>query len=46
MTKRKVLIGFNGMIADMKSNKKLCPIVIELLLRGRNLNVSLVFISV
>ena len=31
MKKRKVLIVFDDMIADMKSNKKLCPIVIELL---------------
>ena len=36
---------FNEMIADMESNKKLSPIVVELLLRGRKLNISLVFIS-
>ena len=29
----------------MESNKKLSPIVTELFLRGRKLNVSLVFIS-
>ena len=29
----------------MESNKKLSPIVTELFLRGRNLNISLVFIS-
>ena len=29
----------------MESNKKLCPIVTELFLRGRKLNISLVFIS-
>ena len=33
------------MIADIKSNKKLSPIVTELFLRGRKLNISLVFIS-
>ena len=29
----------------MESNKKLCPIVTELFLKGRKLNISLVFIS-
>ena len=43
--KRRVLIVFDDMIADMKSNKKLSPIVTELFLRGRKLNISLVFIS-
>ena len=33
------------MIADMESNKKLSPKVTELFLRGRKLNISLVFIS-
>ena len=33
------------MIADMESNRKLSPIVTELFLRGRKLNISLVFIS-
>ena len=32
------------MIADMLSNKKLNPIVTELFIRGRKLNISLVFI--
>ena len=36
---------FDDMIADMGSNKKLSPIVTELFLRGRKLNVSLVFTS-
>ena len=36
---------FDNIIADMESNKKLSPIVTELFLRGRKLNVSLVFIS-
>ena len=40
-----MLIVFDDMIADMKSNKKLSPIVTELFLRGRKLNVLLVFIS-
>ena len=43
--KRKVLIVFDDMIADMESNKILSPIVTELFLRGRKLNISLVFIS-
>ena len=33
------------MIADMEPNKKLKPIVAELFMRGRKLNVSVVFIS-
>ena len=33
------------MMADMESNKKLYPIVTELFLRGRNLNISPDFIS-
>ena len=31
------------MKADREANKKLSPIVIELFLRGRKLNISLVF---
>ena len=42
---RKVLIGFDEMIADMEGNKKLISIVDEFFLRGRKLNISLVFIS-
>ena len=42
---RRVLIVFDDMIADMESNKKLSPKVTELFLRGRKLNISLVFIS-
>ena len=42
--KRKVLIVFNDMIADMINNKKLDSIVTELFLRGRKLNISIVFI--
>ena len=40
-----MLIVFDDMIADMKSNKKLSPIVTELFLSGRKLNILLVFIS-
>ena len=41
--KRKILIVFGDMIADMLSNKKLNPIIIQLFIRGRKLNISLVF---
>ena len=43
--KRRVSIVFDDMIADMKSNKKFYPKVTELFIRGRKLNISLVFIS-
>ena len=43
--KHKTLIVFNDMIADMLSNKKLNPIVTELFIRGRKLNISLVFVT-
>ena len=43
--KRRVLIVFNNMIADMKSNKKLILIVTALFLRGRKLNILLIFMS-
>ena len=44
--KRKILIVFVDMIADMFSNKKpLNPIVTELFIRRRKLNNSLVFIT-
>ena len=33
------------MVADIESNKKLSPIVTELFLRGRKLDIPLVFIS-
>ena len=36
---------FDDMIADMEADKKISPIVTELFLRGRKLNISLVFIS-
>ena len=40
----KILIVFDDMIADMINNKKLNSIVTELFIRGRKLNISLVFI--
>ena len=43
--KRKILIVFDDMIADMINNKKLNPIVTELLIRGRKLNISIVIIT-
>ena len=42
--KRKILIVFDDMIADMLNNKNLNPIVTELFIRGRKLHISLVFI--
>ena len=41
----KTLIVFDDMTADMDHNKKLNPIVTELFIRGRKLNISLVFIA-
>ena len=41
----KILIVFDDMIADMIRNKKLNSIVTELFIRGRKLNISLVFIT-
>ena len=41
----KNLIVFDDMIADMINNKKLNSIVTELFIRGRKLNISLVFIT-
>ena len=41
----KILIVFDDMIADMINNKKLNSIVTEFFIRGRKLNISLVFIT-
>ena len=41
--KRKVLIIFDDMIADMISNNNLNPIVTELFIRCKKLNISIVF---
>ena len=43
--KRNVLIAFDDMIADMINNNKLNSIVTELFIRGRKLNISIVFIT-
>ena len=43
--KRKVLIIFDDMVADMINNDKLNPIVTELFIRGRKLNISIVLIT-
>ena len=43
--KRKISIVFDDMISYMLSTKKLNPTVIELLIRGRELNIFLVFIT-
>ena len=40
----KILIVFDDMIADMLSNKKINSLVTELFIRGKKLNISLVFI--
>ena len=42
---RKILIVFHDMIVDMFSNKNLNPVVTETFIRGRKLNISLVFIK-
>ena len=39
------MIVFDNMIADMINNKKLNSLVTELFIRGRKLNISLVFIT-
>ena len=43
--KRKILIAFDDTIANMLSNKKRNPVVTELLLRRRKLNIYFVFIT-
>ena len=43
--KRKILLVFDDMIADMLNNKKLNPIVRGLFIRGRKLNISFIFIT-
>ena len=43
--KRKILIFFDDIIADMINNKKLNSIVTELFFRGRKLKTSLFFIT-
>ena len=43
--KRKILIIFDDMIADMLSNKKLNLIVTEMFIWGRKFSICLVFIT-
>ena len=43
--KVKCLLLFDDMIANMLSNKKHNPVVTELLIRGRQLNISFDFIT-
>ena len=43
--KRKILMVFDVIIADMSNNKKLNPVVTELFIRGRKLNISIIFIT-
>ena len=43
--KRKVLIFFDDMIADMINNKKFNPVVIELFIKGRKLGIYIFFIT-
>ena len=43
--KRKMLIPFDDIIADMLSSKRSNAIVTELFITGRKLNISLVFIA-
>ena len=40
----KMLIVFDDMIADTINNKKLNSVVTDLFIRGRKLNISLIFI--
>ena len=43
--KCKMLIVFDNMIADMFSTKRLSPIVSNLFIRGKKLNISLILIT-
>ena len=42
---RRILIAFDDMIEDIKSNQKFQAIIQELFIRCRKLNISLVFIT-
>ena len=44
--KRKILIVFDDMIADVMTNKKFQAVIKELFIRCRKLNISLFFITV
>ena len=43
--KRKLLIVFNDMIADMIINKQFNPVVTELFIRKKTLNISIVLLT-
>ena len=43
--KHKIIIVLDDMVADMINNKKLNPVITELFIRGRNSNISIVFIT-
>ena len=43
--KRKILIVFDDMTADMINNKKINPVQTELFIRRRKLNISIIFIT-
>ena len=43
--KKKTINSFYDMIADMINNKKLNPVVTVLFIRGKQLNISIVFMS-
>ena len=42
--RRKILIAFNDIIADILSNKQIDQVIIELFIRCRKLNTSLVLL--
>ena len=42
---RKILLVFDDIITDIINNKKLNSVVTDLFIRGRKLNISLVFIT-
>ena len=42
--RRKILVAFNDIIVDILSNKQIDQVIIELFIRGRKLNISLVLL--
>ena len=44
-SKRKILIGFDHMIADTMINKRFQAIIKELFIKCRKLNISIVFLT-
>ena len=45
LIKKKILIVFDDMMADMIHNKKINSVVTDLFIRGRKMNISIVFIT-